>query len=88
DWLSGLPSVGRPVIDQTGLAGVYSFDANLFNFSKDMDIGDQKRALGNGDASIAVFSTLATQLGLKLVAQKAQVEIIVVDHADKIPTEN
>jgi bla regulator protein BlaR1 len=88
DWLSGLPAVGRPVIDQTGLGGLYSFDANLFNFSKDMDIGDQKRALGNGDASIAVFSTLASQLGLKLVAQKAQVEIIVVDHADKVPTEN
>jgi uncharacterized protein (TIGR03435 family) len=88
DWLTGLPAVARPVVDHTGLQGVYSFDTNLFNFSKDMDMGDQKRALARGDASEAIFSTLASQLGLKLVAQKAQVEIIVVDHADKVPTEN
>ena len=88
DWLSRLPAIARPVVDHTGLRGVFSFDANLFNFSKDMDIGDQKRALGRGDASEALFATLPSQLGLKLVAQKAQVEIIVVDHADKVPTEN
>jgi uncharacterized protein (TIGR03435 family) len=88
NWLSGLPSVGRPVIDRTGLEGRYSFDANLFNFSKDTEADDSKRAMMSGDASDAVFSTLQTQLGLKLVAQKATIEIIVIDHADKIPTEN
>ncbi len=88
NWLSGLPSVGRPVIDRTGLEGFYSFDANLFNFTKETDTGDTKRAMVSGDASDAIFSTLQNQLGLKLVAQRAMMEIIVIDHADKLPTEN
>jgi uncharacterized protein (TIGR03435 family) len=87
-WLSGLPSVGRPVIDHTGLDGTYTFDANLFNFTKETDIGDTKRAMVSGDASDAVFSTLQSQLGLKLVAQRATIEIIVIDHAGRLPTEN
>lgn len=86
DWLSGLPAVARPVVDRTGLQGVFSFDANLFGFPKDMDPGDMKRSMR--DASEVIFSMLPSELGLKLVAQKAQMEIIVVDHADKIPTEN
>jgi uncharacterized protein (TIGR03435 family) len=88
NWLSGLPSVGRPVIDRTGLEGFHSFDANLFNFTKETDTGDTKRAMVSGDASDAIFSTLQNQLGLKLVAQRAMMEIIVIDHADKLPTEN
>jgi len=35
----------------------------------------------------AVFSNLA-DLGLKLEPQKAAVEFIVIDHADKIPADN
>ena len=32
--------------------------------------------------------TAVQQLGLKLEGRKAPVEMIVVDHADKVPTEN
>jgi uncharacterized protein (TIGR03435 family) len=87
-WLTGLPAVGRPVIDQTGLEGPYSFDANLFNLSKDASIGDAKRAMYNGDASDTVFAALQSELGLKLVAQKAMIDVIVIDHAERVPTEN
>jgi uncharacterized protein (TIGR03435 family) len=88
NWLSGLPSVGRPVIDRTGLEGIYSFTANLFDFPREMGGADMKAAVVNGDAGGAIFSTLPQQLGLKLEAQKAAVEILVIDHADKVPTEN
>jgi uncharacterized protein (TIGR03435 family) len=35
-----------------------------------------------------LFSTLPEQLGLKLESQKAPIEILLVDHADKVPVEN
>ncbi len=34
DWLSGLASVARPVLDRTGLQGPYSFHENLLNFQR------------------------------------------------------
>jgi uncharacterized protein (TIGR03435 family) len=88
DWLSVLPSVGRPVIDRTGLEGRYSFNANLFDFPKEMSTRDMKIAMGRSDANDAIFSALPEQLGLKLESQKAPVEILVIDHADKVPVEN
>jgi uncharacterized protein (TIGR03435 family) len=88
DWLTGLPSLGRPVIDRTGLEGRYSFHANLFNFPKGTRPDEMKLGMANGDASDAISSTLPEQLGLKLESQKAQTEILVVDYADKVPIEN
>ena len=88
DWLTGMPAVGRPVIDRTGLEGRYSFDANLFDLPKDISPRDMKIAMGRSDTNDAIFSTLPEQLGLKLEAQKAPTQIIVIDHADKVPVEN
>jgi len=88
DWLSVLPSVGRPVIDRTGIEGRYSFNANLFDLPKDASPLDMKVAIGRSDAGDVLFSTLPEQLGLKLESQKAPIEILVVDHADKVPVEN
>jgi uncharacterized protein (TIGR03435 family) len=34
------------------------------------------------------FSALQSQLGLKFEAQKARIEILVIDYAEKVPTEN
>jgi uncharacterized protein (TIGR03435 family) len=88
DWLSVLPSVGRPVIDRTGIEGRYSFNANLFDLPKDASPLDMKVAIGRSDAGDVLFSTLPEQLGLKLESQKAPIEILLVDHADKVPVEN
>jgi len=88
DWLTGLPSVARPVIDRTGLKDRYSFSANLFNFPTGASADEIKVGMRSSDASDAIFSTLPNQLGLKLEPQKAPIEILVVDHADKVPTEN
>jgi uncharacterized protein (TIGR03435 family) len=88
DWLSVLPSVGRPVIDRTGIEGRYSFNANLFDLPKDASPLDMKVAIGRSDAGDVLFSTLPEQLGLKLESQKAPIEMLVIDHADKVPVEN
>jgi bla regulator protein BlaR1 len=88
DWLSMLGAVGRPVIDRTGLEGAYSFHANLFNLPKGASAVDMKMAMSNYDDSDAVFAALREHLGLKLEAQKAPIEFLVIDHADKVPVEN
>jgi uncharacterized protein (TIGR03435 family) len=88
DWLSGLPSMERPVIDRTGLAGRFSFHPNLFNVEKGADAGDLKRSMVGPDALDTLRTTLPEQLGLKLEEQKAPIEMLVIDHAEKVPTEN
>jgi bla regulator protein BlaR1 len=86
-WLT-LPSIGRPVIDHTNLAGSFSFHANLFNLEKGTPPDELKRAMVNSEAGDTLRVTLPEQLGLKLEAQKAPLEILVIDHADKVPTAN
>jgi bla regulator protein BlaR1 len=83
--LSLMTAVGRPVLDRTGLPGGYSFNADLYNVPKGLSPVEFKEAVVNSDA---IFSTLPEQLGLKLEAQKAPTEILVIDHAEKAPVEN
>jgi bla regulator protein blaR1 len=88
EWLTGLPSIDRPVIDHTGLAGRFSFAPNLFGVAKGADPGDVKRSMVGPDAADTLRATLPEQLGLKLEEQKAPIEMLVIDHADKVPTAN
>ena len=67
-----------PVIDATGLAGRYDFDLYWAGRSAD----------GADDPSPNLFSAVESQLGLRLRPRKAAVTMIVIDHADRVPTEN
>lgn len=80
----------RPVTDTTGIQGTY-------NFSLEFLLADPT-AMGSGttadtgpapDSAPAptLFNALQ-QLGLNLEARKEPVELLVVDHAEKVPTEN
>jgi uncharacterized protein (TIGR03435 family) len=75
----------RPVIDRTGLQGE-------FNYKLDWTPEDvlAKKAVQR-DAALpdlpSIFVAIQQQLGLKLEPQKAPVETLVIDHAEK-PTEN
>jgi uncharacterized protein (TIGR03435 family) len=40
------------------------------------------------DGGIPIMGALQSQLGLKLESKKGNVEMIVVDHGEKTPTEN
>jgi uncharacterized protein (TIGR03435 family) len=88
EWLSGLPSMGRPVVNHTGVAGSFLFHANLFNLEKGTPPDELKRSMVSDDAAGTLRATLPEQLGLKLEAQKAPLEILVIDHVEKVPTEN
>jgi uncharacterized protein (TIGR03435 family) len=87
--------VGHPVIDKTGLAGRFDF-----TFEYQMSLpplpgappAPAPTALNPADAATEPGSSLPSvaekQLGLKLTRGKALLDVIVVDHVDKIPAEN
>lgn len=84
--LGGL-TIGR-VADKTGLNGLYSF---TFEFAGAWGPGGAfLRPLPDGqiDAASNLFDALRQQLGLRLDEGKARLDVLVVDHADKVPTEN
>jgi uncharacterized protein (TIGR03435 family) len=74
--LSRTSAVGRPVFDKTGIEGAFDF---TYEYAPD----DNDSA---GRPSI--FTALQQKLGLKLEAAKGPVEVVVIDHAEKVPTAN
>jgi uncharacterized protein (TIGR03435 family) len=68
----------RPVLDRTGLTGTYDIDLDV---SRDLDSGP-------GPMPMLDLKSAVEPLGLKLDPRKESFEIIVVDHAEKAPTEN
>jgi uncharacterized protein (TIGR03435 family) len=74
--LSRTSAIGRPVFDKTGIEGAFDF---TYEYTPD----DNDSA---GRPSI--FTALQQKLGLKLEAAKGPVEVVVIDHAEKVPTAN
>ena len=74
----------RPVVDQTNLKGEYDFD---LSFTRDLPPNIQPGAQLNGveidTSGPRIFEALQKQLGLKLEKQRGEVEIIVIDHAER-----
>jgi uncharacterized protein (TIGR03435 family) len=71
-----------PVIDQTGLTGRYDFTVDLSSYFSDFKAGQQPDLTG------ILMTALREQLGLNLESKKEPVEILVIDHAEKIPSGN
>jgi uncharacterized protein (TIGR03435 family) len=79
NWLG--TRLDRPVVDKTEATGV--FDIKL-----EFSIQENQGAEVDVTAGPTIYTAIQEQLGLKLVAQKLPVEILVVDHLEKVPTEN
>ena len=79
DRLSGpIFQLGRPVLDRTGLTGVYDF---MLEWMPD--------SIAGADTSApSLFTAVQEQLGLRLEAQKGPVEILVVDSMERTPAPN
>ena len=71
-------AIRQPVVDKTGLTGSYDIHlsyAPLNDPNANSDLPD-------------IFTAIQEQLGLKLVPAKVPVDYLVIDHVDRIPTEN
>jgi uncharacterized protein (TIGR03435 family) len=79
---------GRPVLDMTGLKGFYSFTLSYTPEQAPTFPGPESGPIAESAVGASLFSAIQEQLGLKLEARKAPVEILVIDHAEKVPTEN
>lgn len=102
NWLS--VEVGRPVTDNTGLTAKYDFTVTYSREGLEarrlpmagMPVtvalpppGAAPAPAPASDSDAAnLFQALQSQLGLRLEAKKGPVDVIVVDHAEKTPTEN
>lgn len=84
----------HPIVDRTGLAGRFDF---VLEFTPDMSRlppppGGAAPPAAGGDGATDPGSdaayALEKQLGLKLTQSKATLDVIVVDRAEKTPTEN
>jgi uncharacterized protein (TIGR03435 family) len=75
-------SMGCVVVDMTGLDGVYDFQLRWAS--------DDMSGLAGSDTNAvpSVFTALQDTLGLTLRRQRVPVDTIVVDHADRAPTED
>ena len=77
--------MGRPVIDRTGLVGLYDFRLQLE--SMDERPGRDPKAAAEYWSESSVFTDIQEQLGLRLEGTNAAVDYLVIDKV-AAPTEN
>lgn len=80
----------HPIIDRTGLTGRFDL---VLEFTPDMSRFPLEPGAGAPGDSVTdpgsdAPSAVEKQLGLKLTEAKVMLNVIVVDHAEKSPTEN
>ncbi len=73
--LSDFRTIDRPVVDSTGLTGSYDFTFT----------GAAAAMLQTDGQSIP---SLIRQLGLRLEPRKVMFDTLIIDHAERVPTEN
>jgi|ERR1017187_1961692 uncharacterized protein (TIGR03435 family) len=69
----------RPVIEQTGLEGVYNLSVEW--------LADDAPLTADGASATTIFIAVE-QLGLRLQAGKVPIRVLVVDHVERSPSEN
>ncbi len=85
DWLQR--QLNQPVVDKTGLTTSYNIE---FDFARE-DIRpnpERPNAEQPADNGLPSLFTVVQSLGLKLSSEKLPIQIVVVDHMEKVPTEN
>ncbi len=95
--------LGRPVVDATGLKAKYDITLdyapdglNGTTIMMPPPAPQHDGAAGGGSPMVSapemggptIFTALQDQLGLKLEPRKGPVDLLVIDHVEKVPTEN
>jgi uncharacterized protein (TIGR03435 family) len=84
-YLSG--QLERPVLDATGLTGEYDITLDFVMEPRRVNLPGVAP-----EVSLAAGPTLVkaveTQLGLRMESKKGMIDVLVIDHVEKVPTEN
>ncbi len=81
----GMRTFGRPLTDATGLTRKYDYTI-FWSAQATMDMLSGRAALDPD--GLTIFDAVEDQLGLKIEKRKGPVQILVVDHVEKKPTDN
>ena len=77
-------ALNRPIVDRTGFAGKYDY-ALVFDT---IAVMPPNPTSADADTPTPIEVLLQRQLGLRLNKRKGSIEILIVDHVEKAPTEN
>jgi len=79
--------LGRPVTDATGLNGKYDFILTYTAGRGAAASPDGSTAISEADSGADIVVAMQ-QIGLKLGQRKGMIDMLVIDHVEKVPTEN
>ena len=77
-----------PVIDMTGLKGRYDLNLNVAKYAADMAAQGKSVESTPMDPVALITTVLQAEFGLKLEAKKMPLDLVIVDHVEKVPVEN
>ena len=80
--------LGQMVRDQTGIQGVYDFEFRWTNNDQGGAGKDADKEAKEAEALPSLFTALEETVGVRLQPKKVPVEMIVVDHIERMPIEN
>jgi uncharacterized protein (TIGR03435 family) len=83
DFLSN--QLGQPVADSTGLTARYDYDLSFMMEPGGCAAGP---STSESEFGASLMDAVRDQLGLKLEKKKGKSEVLIVDHAEKVPIEN
>jgi uncharacterized protein (TIGR03435 family) len=72
--------LGRPVQNTTGFAGTFDF---TLQWAPETGV-----VPGDGQDRPSLFTAIREQLGFRLVARRMPIDVVVIDHVERTPTEN
>lgn len=75
------PQLRAPISNESRLDGLFDF---TLDYTPTLNVAEA----GGTEQAPDLFTALRTQLGLTLRQQKTKIEVLLVDHVEKIPTEN
>lgn len=79
----------KPVIDSTGLKGQYEISLEWTPDTASRPLSPESAVSATSEPSgPSIFTALQEQLGLKLQPKKVTIDILVIDHIEKTPSEN
>ncbi len=81
-------AMGR-IVDKTGLTGKYDFNLEYaggvgIGGALSLPVGPD----GEPSGGLSILDAVEKQLGLKLTKSTAPFDVLVIDHVEKVPTEN